>query len=365
LITIDDPEQIPVSPASGIFYSGILKTESTRVFLFESLPMSLPAGAARSVWMQVKNVSLTAINFNVLGEMRGPNDQPTTVGQVALACYFVHRARSDGVSVALAPGQSIQLVNVLLASPGATVNGIFELDGVRPGALRISAGASRPRQPIDPSPPYYPGVDPWRAGLFDLESESPQNVAVDTVQITPASPKPNMVLGSDCNPTATIDDGRPLWHVPLPTYTCHPIPDDRAGGYFDLHGDYGVLRTYVLNLSNSRAAAARISLYVRPRGGDVYGTFLFDGSEVIQIAGARTIRGTWAAGSYEIKPFYLKPGEHRQVRVETMGQGESAYPAELFVLPTVLGIAKARHPRDGIEGPLARASHCTPWRQPR
>ncbi len=224
VIVIDDPETLPELPLLGSLYDGPLATSSTRVFFFETLSSS-PSPTPRHIRVSLHNTSQQPQSFTITGELRGPGAQPTTVGEVALACYFIDRSDSKTRSVNIASGGSYKMIDELVRGTGMTISGIFDIRGTTPNAIRLTAtvtGADDP-EPVVP-PAQFAAVKPWRSGFFDLTGVSPRSMVID-VSSVPAplpSPSPFATLGDDCATVPRINDGAPKPTVRYggPPYLC-------------------------------------------------------------------------------------------------------------------------------------------------
>ncbi len=353
LIVIDDPETIPSDPAAGILYDGVLTGNSNRIFLFESLPFPAggPAPPDRTVRLALQNLSDSPVSLVVDGTARGPSSQPTTVGQVTLGCYFVHRYRGDSATLTLAPHAVSGLMDVRLHGSGSTVNGIFDVFGGA-GSVRVVALILDPTDhSTHSSLPPLSAVKPWRSGVFGLEAITAGLSVPDSINATDNGLQRIGTIGDDCYPVPSINDGRPK-----PTVTPSSQPGQcpiqlNSAGYYDLHGDYGVPLERLIGIKNSSNDVADMSLYIRPRGGDVWGTFVIDGT-MMQIASVRTIYdANGVAQPYSMKRWSIPANSMLIVRIATMGQGESAYPADSAGRANAgMESKSAPHPSDEMRG---------------
>ena len=359
LIAIDDPEVLPASPESGVLFDGMLPASPTRLFLFESLKSTHaaePGPSARYLIVLLKNVSARPIELTLLGNVAGPSDQPTTVGEAATGCFLVNRLKGLSAEHQLSAGETLRVVSIKLSGSGSTVSGIIDVATDRPRDLRLTALASSDPSAASGALQHFDEAKPWRAGVFDLSSVKKIALTVDAAA-TPQGVHPTLILGDDCHPLPSISDGRPKPHTPAPHgYACYPRLN--GDGYYDLHGDYGVERTITATLTNSGSSPAAVQLYVRPRGGDVWGSFLVD-SEIVQIANARSVEDTQSlSGLYEIYSWEVNPGQVRRVAITTMGQGEAAYPAWIYLNARQSGSRAAPRPNDALTGAAASIATC-------
>jgi hypothetical protein len=103
-------------------------------------------------------------------------------------------------------------------------------------------------------------------------------------------------------------------------------PVARIDGNGHLHGDYGVMYTAPIELTNPLATAQRVTLVLAPRGGWARGAFLVDGRLVELGAG-------YPPSELPIVTVRLEPGETRTVTVTTLPTGGSSYPAWIVARP--------------------------------
>lgn len=95
-------------------------------------------------------------------------------------------------------------------------------------------------------------------------------------------------------------------------------------GVRELRGDYGVTYQMNLELRNAGQQERQLELAFNPRGGAATATFLLDGTLV-------EVENTKAFEERVFHTVNLKPGETRQVRLETIPEGASSYPVRLIV----------------------------------
>ncbi len=104
-----------------------------------------------------------------------------------------------------------------------------------------------------------------------------------------------------------------------------PSADPAATGHD--YGDYGVLHTIDLTLTNPSAAPATAYLYLKPFGGPARGGFLVDGNFV-------SVGCVRVPQPYQISVFDLAAGQTQHTVVQTMTDGGSFYPVQIGISAT-------------------------------
>jgi hypothetical protein len=335
LLVSDDPESLPDQPVNGTIFSASLGSGANRLFLFQALPSANGAAPPpRRIRLRLTNTGARARTLYVLGGVHGPTPDASYAGSVASACYFLRLARAEGEYLTLSPSQSLDLFDVVLHAPGDTINAVYDLqDLAANGTIQMALIASDPdAEPlVFPSATSFAPDRPWRSGVFDVSGVTVAPVDFH-VPPTPNDPQYTSILriGDDCHPVPSVNDGRPRARPKTVTgYPCPPVLN--ADGYYDLHGDYGVVRRFEIQMQNDTQQPQTAYLYLQPRGGNVQGTFVIDD----QLVQARPVSRALPAGGtvplYKLKALTLMSQERRTVRLATMGDGEAAYPADLLI----------------------------------
>jgi len=135
-------------------------------------------------------------------------------------------------------------------------------------------------------------------------------------------------------PDVTLDIGD--------TQPTPPSADPAATGHD--YGDYGVLHTIDLTLTNPSATPATAYLYLKPFGGPARGGFLIDGNFV-------SVGCVRVPQPYQISRFDLAAGQTQHTVVQTMTDGGSFYPVHIGVSAT---------PPQPASPPIAAPDGCFP-----
>lgn len=107
-----------------------------------------------------------------------------------------------------------------------------------------------------------------------------------------------------------------------------PTPPNVDGGSTGHdYGDYGVLHTISLTMSNPGTSSASAYLYFKPLAGPARGVFLVD-NNLVELGCVRE------SAPYQVSAFDLAPGQTYHTVVQTMTDGGSFYPAEIGVTET-------------------------------
>jgi hypothetical protein len=184
--------------------------------------------------------------------------------------------------------------------------------------MAVSGGVD-PRTLLDA--PVLPDDGHHRTGVFQVSG-----FGTDALNYSVGGPDSTVVIG-DTEPTP-------------------PSVDQAAQGRD--YGDYGVLHTIDLSLTNPGPTAASAYLFFRPLAGPDRGGFLVDGN-LVEIGCVRL------STPYQVTSFDLAPGQTRRVVVKTMTDGGSFYPAEIGVTAT---------PPQPTAPPISAPDGCFPKPQP-
>jgi len=103
-----------------------------------------------------------------------------------------------------------------------------------------------------------------------------------------------------------------------------PLPNRLQGQA--LAGDYGVLQSFVVNVTNPYDAPQHIAIYENPRGGNATGTYLIDG---VLVQSHRVP----AFSRYKIRQYLVPAKGFVRVTIVTMPEGGSFYPLKLIFAP--------------------------------
>ncbi len=103
-----------------------------------------------------------------------------------------------------------------------------------------------------------------------------------------------------------------------------PLPNRLKGEA--LAGDYGVLQSFVVTMTNPTSSPQQIAIYENPHGGRATGTYLIDGT-VIQS------HQVPAFSRYKVRQYVVPAHGFERVTIVTMPEGGSSYPLKLVFAP--------------------------------
>jgi hypothetical protein len=291
----DDPEHVT---QDGVLYRGTVTAQQpARLFYYHD------AGAAdpRVLVVALRSNSQDPTSVQLVEAKAGPNMDVMHVGQTLTKNFLLTKARGEGVVVNLSQDELFPLAQVPMASR-QLVSGNIDLRVLSGGpvvvtVLAVSTGAD-PRSLVDG--PVLPGDGHHRTGVFNIAG-----FGTDALTYTAGGPDATLVLG-DTDPTPPSANPAPTGHD---------------------YGDYGVVHTINLTLSNPGAASFTAYLYFKPLAGPARGSFLIAG-RLYDVGCVRV------PSPYQITPFELTPGQTYHTVVETMTDGGSFYPVQIGLTAT-------------------------------
>jgi hypothetical protein len=223
------------------------------------------------------------------------------VGQTLTKNFLVTKAYGEGVVVNLSQDEPYLLADVPMASR-QLVSGTVDVRVLSGGpvvvtVLSISSGVDV-RALLDG--PILPGDGHHRTGVFKIDG-----FGSDTLNFTAGGPDTTLVVG-DADPTP-------------------PSANPAAPGHD--YGDYGVVHTINLNLSNPGTAPFTAYLFFKPLAGPARASFLIDGN-LYDVGCVRV------PTPYQVTSFNLNPGSTYRTVIQTMTDGASFYPAVVGITST-------------------------------
>lgn len=310
----DDPERVT---QDGVLYRGTIDPKRpVRLYYYHD-----NGPEPRRIIVSLRAQSQDPASVQVIDASAGPNIDVMSVGHAATKYFLLNKPRNQGTVVDLDGDALFPLHDLLLTSrQGVAGNvGLRVLSGgpVQVTVMALSPGAN-PQAIVDR--PVLPGDGHHRTGTFMLDA-----FANDALTYAAGGPDAKVVYG-DRDPT--------------------PKGVDPASGHD--YGDYGVLRTVTLTLTNPTPATANAYLYVRPIGGVLRSSFLVDGT-LIEVGCVRV------PVPYQIAAYTLAPNQTYRLLVQTMTDGGSNYPAEVGVTGT---------PPQASPPPISAPDGCFPKPQP-
>jgi hypothetical protein len=290
----DDPEHVR---QDGVLFRGtVTAAEPTRLYYYHD-----DAVDPRTLVVALTSDSQDPTSVQLLDASAGPNMDVMHVGQTLTKNFLLTKARGEGVVVNLAQDDAYLLADVPMASR-QLVSGTVDLRVLSGGpvvvtVLAVSAGVD-PRGLLDG--PILAGDGHHRTGVFKIDG-----FGSDALAYAAGGPDATLVLG-DTEPTP-------------------PSVDPAATGHD--YGDYGVVHTVDLTMSNPGATPVSAYLFFKPLAGPARGSFLIEGN-LVDIGCVRV------PTPYQITSFELSPGQTYRTVVATMTDGGSFYPAAIGVTAT-------------------------------
>jgi hypothetical protein len=257
-------------------------------------------------------------SVQVIDSSAGPNIDVMQVGHAVSRNFLAIEPLGEGTVVDLSAGEPYVLHDVpVTARQGAAGNVYLRvLSGgpVTATVLAVSPGVD-PRSLL--GAPQLPGDGHHRTGVFRVTG-----FGSDALQYAAGGPDSKLVIG-DTDPTP-------------------PNVDPSSPGHD--YGDYGVLHSIAVSLSNPTSADATAYLYLRPIAGPDRANFLINGN-LVELGCVRE------SVPYQIAVLPLGAGKRSQTAVLTMTDGGSFYPVEIGVTAT---------PPQPTTPPIASPNGCFP-----
>lgn len=287
----DDPEHVA---ADGISYRGTIAPGTpARLYYYHD-----DAGDPRRIAVILSAASDPA-SVQVIDSTAGPNLDVMSVGHAVSRDFLEMKPRNEGVVYDVAPGAPLVLHDLPMTARQG-VAGSVGFNVIAGGPVTVTVLAVSPG--VDPrtllNGPMLPRDGHHRTGVFDITNFGTQSLAY-------------VAGGADAS--VVYGDRQPT----------PPSADPNATGHD--YGDYGVIHTFLISLSNPTSAPVNAYLYERPLGGDVRSSFVVDGN-LVQLGCVRE-----RSQRYEIGGFSLASDAHYLVKVQTMTDGGSNYPLEFGV----------------------------------
>lgn len=290
----DDPEHVT---QDGVLFRGtVTAAQPTRLYYYHD-----DAADPRSLAVAVTTNSQDPTSVQLVDAVAGPNMDVMHVGQTLTKNFLMTKARSEGVVVTLPQDEPYLLADVPMADR-QLVSGTVDLRVLSGGpvvvtVLAYSAGTD-PRALLGGA--VLSGDGHHRTGVFKIDG-----FGSDALAFSAGGPDATVVIG-DADPTP-------------------PSVDPSATGHD--YGDYGIVHTIDLSLTNPGTAPTTAYLFFQPLAGPARGSFLIDGN-LLDIGCVRL------STPYQITSFELTPGATYRTAIRTMTDGGSFYPAEIGVTTT-------------------------------
>jgi hypothetical protein len=290
----DDPEHIT---QDGVLFRGtVTAAQPTGLYYYHD-----NASDPRRIVVALAADSQDPTSVQLIDASAGPNIDVMQVGHAVSRDFLLRKPRGEGTIVDLSQDRPA-IVHDVTMSARQGVAGKIDLRVLAGGPIAVTVMAVSPG--IDPRTliggPVLPGDGHDRTGVFRLSG-----FGADALAYAAGSADAKLVIG-DREPTP-------------------PSADPNARGHD--YGDYGVMHTIDIDLSNPADAPTTAYLYFRPIAGIARSSFLVDGN-LIELGCVRQ------PVPYQISAFTLAPRQTSRAVVQTMTDGGSFYPVEIGVTGT-------------------------------
>jgi hypothetical protein len=290
----DDPEHVG---QDGVLFRGtVTSAQPARLYYYHDDTVD-----PRSLVVVLSAESQDPTSVQLVQASAGPNMDVMHVGQTLTKNFLMTKEHGEGIVVNLAPDEPYVLSDVPMTSR-QLVSGTIDLRVLSGGpvvasVLTVSSG-------VDPitllNGPVLPGDGHHRTGAFLIGG-----YGSDALSYTAGGADATLTIG-DTDPTPQSVDPSAAGHD---------------------YGDYGVVHTIDLTLTNPGTTPTAAYLFFKPLAGPARGSFLIDGS-LVDVGCVRL------PVPYQITAFDLSPGQTYRTEVRTMTDGGSFYPAQIGVTAT-------------------------------
>jgi hypothetical protein len=287
----DDPEHVT---QDGVLFRGtVTAAQPTRLYYYHD-----DGADPRMLVVALASDSQDPTSLQVVDASAGPNMDVMHVGQTLTRNFLLTQAHGEGVVVNLSQDEPFLLADVPMADR-QLVSGTVDLRVLSGGPVVVTvlavSGGVDPRSLLDG--PVLPGDGHHRTGVFQISG-----LGSDALRYSAGGADATLVIG-DTDPTP-------------------PSVDPAASGHD--YGDYGVVHTIDLTMTNPGGTPFAAYLFFKPLAGPARGSFLLDGS-LVNIGCVRL------PTPYQIASFELAPAQTYHTVIQTMTDGGSFYPAEIGV----------------------------------
>lgn len=306
----DDPEHVT---QDGVFFRGSIGTgRPTRLYYYHDNTQD-----PRRLVLALRANSQDPTQVQVVDSTSGPNADVMHVGHTVTQKYLL--AKQRGQAIVLDLSDSPYFLQDITMGPRDLVAGSVDFRVLSGGPVTVTVLAVSPG--IDPRAlldgPVLPGDGHHRTGTFTLSGFGSHSLSYAV-----GGPDVSLDIG-DTQPTP-------------------PSADPAATGHD--YGDYGVLHTIDLTLTNPSGAPATAYLYFKPSGNPARGGFLVDGTFV-------SVGCVRVPQPYQISVIDLAAGKTQHTVVQTMTDGGSFLPVQIGVTAT---------PPQPAAPPIAASDGCFP-----
>jgi len=292
LMVSDFPEELR---SDGILFSADVRSDRPSRFLyFHDDP---PGAPLRRLVLRLHNLSPLPTTVQYIAGKGGPDVYGMEAGHRATETFLAHLVQNEGRLIEI-PGNATISVSEDDLLPGTTACGLLQLRVLDPGVVHLtliarSAGDASDAR-ADGALLLLRGIHRHARGIYPVpEFHYATQWSVD---------EPYLVL--------------PVGQIPLP---------NELRGHA-LAGDYGVLESFVIDVTNPTAAPQQIALYENPRGGSATGTYIIDGVLVQS-------HQVPAFSRYQLRQYVVPAHGFVRITIVTMPEAGSSYPLDIIVAP--------------------------------
>lgn len=291
LMVSNRPEKIG---GEGVLFRSAFTREQPTRLLYSHVNAG---GGTQYLWVNLTNPTSQPIRVQVIQADGGPAPEELYVGHRCNTRFLEEMARNQGVMLTIPPGRTFSLGQYRL-SAREIVSGLAQMQLVTGEQVLVS---------VETSP------DKERVGRIDRIVDAPFN----PFRIHPRGifGSPNIVL----NETYVVGapDAREIPFGKAP-WLIDPVSGEPNTG------NYGVLYEMRVEMRNPTQEVQKVSMYFQPVNGVAIGSFLVEG-RLLETSclkpPSRQLIGT----------LELAPQQNRAVRIITMPQAGSHYPARILI----------------------------------
>ena len=284
----NEPEN--VRQYATLYEGAITDKGSVRLFLHHMNRMGKPF----VFQVHLTNPTQKTVEVQVIEGVGGPAKSPVDAGHHAGARFMRRAQRNQGVVVRLEPGASLPIITRDVA-PLLTISGIYDLRVLGQGEASFVVQAT-------PQP-------------------RPPKVRVVSAATGTSSPHvyPRPVV--DVRATHKVRSGKRTY-----TFVSLGRNDDlkSLSGEGTLQGNYGVLYRIRCEISNPTDEERTVRVVVSPEAGWARGVFYVDGTPI-------ELGNVAPPAEITLMKVRLKPGEKREIEIQSIPVGGSAYPVTVVI----------------------------------
>lgn len=254
-------------------------------------------GSTQYLWVNLNNPSDAIERVLVVQADGGPAPEELYVGHRCNTRFLEEFTHNQGVVVTLAPHHTYALGQYRMA-PHQTVSGLAQLQLLAGDAVWVSVEASPDVEHVG----HIENV--WDAPFNPFRIHPKGTFGTPNVQISE-----KYVAGSA--DAAEIPFGKAPWLI------------DPSSGEPNT-GNYGVMYEVRVDIENPTAQSQRVSLFFKPVNGVALGSFLIEG----KLAETACVK---PPDRCLISTVELAPQQNRSIRIVTLPQAGSHYPARIVI----------------------------------